>query len=113
MESGCRGGAAVVVWGDSAAREMIYLTPHSRQVRQPDDVALGVGVRRFVLPGHFIVPDSELQSAAPRAVLLSPLGRRYPLCIEFDCNNTTFISFSKNYFLHVRKNPYLCIAFIS
>ena len=30
---------------------------------------------------------------------------------EIDCKDTTFISFSKIYFLHVRKNPYLCTAF--
>jgi len=33
------------------------------------------------------------------------------ILIEIDCKITTFISFSKIYFLHVRKKTYLCTAF--
>ena len=33
------------------------------------------------------------------------------ISFEIDCKITTFISFSKNYFLYVTKNVYLCTAF--
>lgn len=61
VEPGYRGGAAVVVWGDPATGEMLYLPPQCREVRQPNGVALGVGVRRFVFLGPFVVHDPERQ----------------------------------------------------